>query len=161
MSQVQDDARWDRQRLALEQELSHPFIAMWHALPRRSSSALIRTLRGHIGSVNGCEYSPDGKWIVSASLDRTLKVWEATSGAEHLALSGHTGPVLAYGYSPDGKWIVSASSDYTLKVWEVQLGQCVLTYPVDEALFDCAFHPDELHLVACGQLGMYFLRLVS
>jgi WD40 repeat protein len=62
--------------------------------------------------------------------------------------------------STDDRYIVSASADKTLKVWETQSGECLLTFPVDEALSGCAFHPDEKHLVACGERGMYFLRLV-
>lgn len=62
--------------------------------------------------------------------------------------------------SPDGHFIVSASTDRTLKVWDEQTGRCMLTFPVDGDLFDCAFHPDGEHLVACGNQGVYFLRLV-
>ncbi|HEY1351839.1 MAG TPA: hypothetical protein VGF67_19640, partial [Ktedonobacteraceae bacterium] len=86
--------------------------------------------------------------------------WESTTGALLLTLSGHTSWVRACGFSPDGPRIVSASYDHTLKLWEMQSGRCVLTYPVDGALRGCAFHPDGEHLVACGDGGMYFLRLV-
>ncbi len=47
-------------------------------------------LVGHIGGVNAVAYSPDGKRMVSGSLDNTLKVWDAASGAELMTLSGHT-----------------------------------------------------------------------
>lgn len=63
--------------------------------------------------------------------------------------------------SPDGRFIVSASADKTLKVWEVQTGQCLLTFPVESMLFGCAFHPDGEHLIACGELGVYFLEFVK
>ena len=38
----------------------------------------------------GCAVSPDGTWIVSASADHTLKIWDAATGAERATLSGHT-----------------------------------------------------------------------
>ena len=40
---------------------------------------------------SGCAVSPDGTWIVSASDDGTLKIWDAATGAERATFSGHTG----------------------------------------------------------------------
>jgi len=74
--------------------------------------------------------------------------------------TGHTLRVNGCVVSPDGRFIVSASDDHTLKVWDAQTGQCLLTFPVNRALSGCAFHPDGVHLVACGGEGVYFLRLV-
>jgi WD40 repeat protein len=117
------------------------------------------TLSGHVGAVRGCAVSADGRFIVSASDDCTLKVWDAATGAERLTLSGHVDVVRGCAVSADGRFIVSASEDRTLKVWSVQTGHCLLTFPVEGTLTGCAFHPDGEHLVACGDLGMYFLRL--
>ncbi len=196
------EAAFAAQRLSLERELPRPFLTAWHPLPSGASSALIRTLHGHTfpafgcavspdgrwivsasgdptlkvwdaatgaerrtltghtNWVSGCAVSPDGRWIVSASGDPTLKVWDAATGAERRTLTGHSTSVNGCAVSPDGRWIVSASDDHTLKVWDAQTGQCLLTFPVDGALFDCAFHPDGKHLVAGGDQGMYVLRLV-
>ena len=41
-------------------------------------------LTGHTDFVRRCVFTPDGAWIVSASEDRTLKVWDAASGEEKL-----------------------------------------------------------------------------
>ena len=61
-------------------------------------------------------YSPDGRWIVTASTDDTARVWSAESGQQKMVLQGHTGPVTSAAYSPDGRWIVTAS-DGTARVW--------------------------------------------
>jgi len=66
--------------------------------------------------VTGCVFSSDGKFIVSASNDRTLKVWDAQTGLQHLTLYGHTAIVTSCAVSPNDKFIVSASDDKTLKV---------------------------------------------
>ena len=108
----------------------------------------------------GCAVSPDGAFIVSASGDKTLKVWDARSGEARLTLQGHTAGVNGCAVSPDGAFIVSASGDKTLKVWDARTGTCLITFPVEGALQACTFHPDGKHLVAAGAGGVYFLEWV-
>ena len=67
--------------------------------------------------------TPDGRRAVSASDDRTLKVWELESGRELQTLSGHAGWVHAATVTSGGQRAVSASSDRTLKVWELESGR--------------------------------------
>jgi WD40 repeat protein len=84
--------------------------------PYRESQLLIRTLIGHTDRVYGCAVSPDGHWIVSASADKTLKIWDPSNGKELRTLKGHTSDINACAISPDGTWIVSASLDKALKI---------------------------------------------
>ena len=67
--------------------------------------------------------SGDGRLAVSASVDKTLKVWEVESGRELRTLAGHADWVYGVALSGDGRLAVSASSDQTLKVWEVESGR--------------------------------------
>ena len=53
--------------------------------------------------------TPDGRRAVSASDDKTLKVWELGSGRELRTLAGHTGSVNGVAVTPDGQRAVSAS----------------------------------------------------
>ena len=66
-------------------------------------------------------YSPDGKYIVTASDDGTARIWDAATGQEVRQLSGHTDWVLSAAYSPDGKHIVTASGDRTARIWDVAI----------------------------------------
>jgi WD40 repeat protein len=66
--------------------------------------------------------SVEGAMIVSASNDKTLKVWDGRSGAELFTLSGHADWVNDCAVSADGAIIVSASGDGTLKVWDGRNG---------------------------------------
>src|SRR5262249_41100918 len=53
-----------------------------------------RTLRGHEGFVYGVAFSPDGKFLVSSGMDRTIRLWEPGSGEQVRKLIGHRGFVL-------------------------------------------------------------------
>jgi len=79
---------------------------------------------GHTSEINSAQFSPDGKYIVSASGDKTAKIWEVSSGNLLYDLKGHTDYVRLAEFSPDGRYIVtaSASNDET-KIWEVSSGK--------------------------------------
>jgi WD40 repeat protein len=48
-----------------------------------------QTLKGHSGSVSSVAFSPDGKLVVSASYDKTIRLWDAVTGAALQTLKGH------------------------------------------------------------------------
>ncbi|MCT7975118.1 WD40 repeat domain-containing protein [Laspinema olomoucense] len=88
---------------------------------------LLRTPTGHSNSVNAVAITPDGKRAVSASLDKTLKLWDLATGEELATFSGHSNWVEAVTITPDGKQAVSASRDNTLKLWNLPRGEEVAT----------------------------------
>jgi WD40 repeat protein len=90
-------------------------------------TALVRTLVGHSGWVNAVAVSGDGRRAVSASADKTLKVWDVESGRELRTLEGHRDEVLGVAMSGDGRRAVSASIDHTLKVWDLETGRELCT----------------------------------
>jgi len=90
-------------------------------------TALVRTLAGHSSAVTGVAVSGDGRRAVSASVDRTLKVWDLETGLEVRTLFGHSDPVGGVAVSADGGRAVSASWDQTLKVWDLETGLEVRT----------------------------------
>jgi len=127
----------------LERSLASPRIVPKSNPPDLPHPALIRTLEGHSSSVNGCAFSPDGKLIVSASGDGTLKVWDSETGQMLRSLEGHSSFVEGCAFSPDGKLIVSASWNRTLKVWDSETGQTLRSLEGHSAPVEgCAFSPD-------------------
>ncbi len=84
--------------------------------------AELRTLSGHTSGVRAVAVYGDGRRAISASGDRTIKVWDLETGAELLTLSGHIGPVFSVAVYGDGRRAISASYDQTLKVWDLETG---------------------------------------
>jgi WD40 repeat protein/tRNA A-37 threonylcarbamoyl transferase component Bud32 len=116
----------------------------WYRLNHVSDQSLM-TLRGHTDKVRGVAVSPDGKRIVSGSRDDTVKVWDATTGAELMTLRGSSGSAM---FSPDGKRVASCSMDQTIRIWDAATGN-ELTMLQDEAgVVSIAFDPDGKRLVS-------------
>jgi WD40 repeat protein len=120
-------------------------------LPFGESEAAERTLAGHTGPCMGCAVSRDGSFVVSASLDNTLKIWDTATGEERATLAGHTDSILGCAISPDGSFVVSASSDNTLKIWDAETGNERATLQGHGAwVRGCAVSPDGTFVVSAS-----------
>ncbi|MBR4678872.1 MAG: hypothetical protein IKO99_12800 [Bacteroidales bacterium] len=121
---------------------------------RKASNQNTAILRGHIAEVHSASFSPDGRYIVSASLDGTIKIWDAKTG-QHVEkpLEGHTAEVKSALFSPDGKYIVSTSQyDYAVRIWDAKTGQQVGSPLVGHTnyLNSAAFSPDGRYIVSAS-----------
>ncbi|MEG4393176.1 nSTAND1 domain-containing NTPase, partial [Microcoleus sp. BROC3] len=74
--------------------------------------------KGHQDAVKSVSFSPDGKYIATASKDKTARLWDVT-GKLIREFQGHQNEVLSVSFSPDGKYIATASKDKTARLWDV------------------------------------------
>eukprot|EP00727_Mastigamoeba_balamuthi_P007207 m51a1_g3106 putative telomerase protein component 1-like (1777) ;mRNA; r:128486-138813 len=99
------------------------------------------TVRGHRGPVLSACFSPDGKLIASASSDRSVRLWNSTTGVEVAKLQ-HKQAVNKVAFSPDGELVCSACADKTARVWSVATHEAVQVLDHDAPVLAASFSPD-------------------
>ena len=81
-------------------------------------------LRGHTDLVTSLAFLPDGSQLVSSSNDRTIRLWNTTTGAAFDESSQHTGIIACVAISGDGKYVASCSYD-KIRLWDTTTGVAV------------------------------------
>ncbi|CAG9533286.1 unnamed protein product [Cercopithifilaria johnstoni] len=95
-------------------------------------------MTGHQQLVNQVMFSPNTRYIASASFDKSIKLWCGRTGAFLDTLRGHVQAVYQIAWSADSRLLVSGSADSTLKVWDIhKRGLCM----------DLPGHGDEVYAV--------------
>ncbi len=110
-----------------------------------------RILRGHDGLVWSAAFSPDGARVVTASVDKTARVWDTNTGKAIAVLIGHDGPISSAAFSPDGARVVTASWDNTARVWDAATGKTIAVLSGhDDRVVSAAFSPDGARVVTAS-----------
>ncbi|TKJ32315.1 MAG: hypothetical protein CEE38_23445 [Planctomycetes bacterium B3_Pla] len=103
----------------------------------------------HEDSVLSVAFSPDGKYLATASADKTARVWEAITG-EQIARMSHENSVSSVAFSPDGKYLATASRDKTARVWEAITGEQIARMNHEDSVLSVAFSPDGKYLATAS-----------
>ncbi|KAJ9481382.1 hypothetical protein VN97_g12098 [Penicillium thymicola] len=90
-------------------------------------SPCLQTLEGHSDWVNSIAWSPDGSRLASASSDKTVRIWDPTTGQCASTLEGHSELVCSIAWSPDRSRLASGSADQTVRIWDPATSQCTST----------------------------------
>jgi WD40 repeat protein len=96
----------------------------------RSSGAQVRVITGHTARITSVAFAPDGNSFVTASVDKSARLWSTLSGAELMVFLGHTNSVAAVDYFSDGtnEWALTGSSDFTARLWNAATGEEIRVY---------------------------------
>ena len=107
-------------------------------------------LKGHDGVLWSARLAPDGKRIVTASEDKTARVWNAENGDQLAILRGHTEGVRVASFSPDGRQVITGSTDKTARLWNAETGQQSAVLEHDGVVRSAAFSSDGRRVVTAS-----------
>ena len=107
--------------------------------------------QGHDNAVISIAFSPDGRYIISSSLDKSIKVWDVQNSFSNIkTLKGHDNYVYSVAFSPDGRYIISGSRDKSIKVWDVQnnFSNIKTLKGHSDGITSVAFSPDGRYIIS-------------
>jgi len=110
---------------------------------------------GHSNVVGEVSWSPDGKYIASAGgYDKTVQVWDGTSGQTIFTFRGHPDFVGRARWSPDSARVASGGNDGIVRVWDATTGNHLLTFDTrSNVVDDLAWSPDSTQIVTAARDG--------
>lgn len=111
---------------------------------------LVSTFTGHSAGIKDVTVTQDGNYIISASDDRKIKVWEFNTWKEVRLLEGHSSEVSTVAVTPNEEYLVSVSSDNTLKIWNFKSGILIKTLKGYSGANTLAVTPNSKYVVAAS-----------
>ncbi|MEO1428006.1 MAG: WD40 repeat domain-containing protein [Cyanobacteria bacterium J06633_8] len=127
---------------------SYRKIKVWRISTKKQISCLDIELQhcitGHSHIVSSLAMTKDTKILVSASKDKTIKIWHLKTGELIRTLKGHEDGVCTVALSKDEQIIASGSADNTIKLWHLETGELLSTF---------AGHTDTVTAVAFADKG--------
>jgi len=80
------------------------------------------------GGVNSVAFSPDGRFVLSGSWDKTVRLWDIETGKCIRVFVDHKDFVYSVAFSPDGRFALSGSFDKTVRLWDIETGKCIRVF---------------------------------
>lgn len=110
-----------------------------------------RVFSGHGRGIVALAVSRDGSLALTGSEDKTVKLWDASTGALRRTFAGHTDYVFGVAISSDSRLALSGSQDSTARLWEVSTGKELRKFSEPGQVFAVAFSPDSRRILTGGR----------
>lgn len=117
-------------------------------LPETVSLTEVATLSGHEHIVKSIAFHGSGEWLVSASGDGTLRLWDVAEKREVNSFTGHEYSVNSVAFSPDGLRVASGGADGTARLWSIRGAREIASFGHRTSVRAVAFTPDGRWLAA-------------
>ncbi len=121
-------------------EVTHP-VRLWSV----ADGQVAVTFTGHSNIVISSAFSPNGRYAVTGSWDRTAIVWDVKAGKEFRLLDAHAKWVTAVAFSPDGSKVLTGGDDQTVRLWDVSSGRQLFHVNVGNAANSVTFRAGGKH----------------
>ncbi|TNM85760.1 hypothetical protein fugu_008031 [Takifugu bimaculatus] len=113
---------------------------------------LFRVISGHLGWVRSIAVEPGNQWFVTGSADRTIKIWDLSSGKLKLSLTGHISTVRGVAVSHRSPYLFSCGEDKQVKCWDLEYNKVIRHYHGHlSAVYGLDLHPTIDVLVTCSR----------
>jgi WD40 repeat protein len=110
-----------------------------------TSGQEVQIFTGHTNNVTGLALSPDGKYALSASFDKTVRLWDIETGEEIRRFSSH-GEVKSMAFSSDGQRILTGGlmggTDGVVLLWDIEPHSELPMFNQGDGMYAAAFSPD-------------------
>ncbi|MBD2568499.1 eIF2A-related protein [Anabaena lutea] len=104
------------------------FAAGWDGKVSILQKNHLTTFQAHKDIINAVAFSPDHKILVTASADKTIKIWNSQNYQLLKTITGHQNRVTNISISPDNQMLASGSADKTIKLWRLTDGKLLKTF---------------------------------
>jgi len=103
---------------------------------------------GHAGPVFGVSFSPDAKYLLSCSEDKSTRLWSLETHTALVAYKGHDHPVWDVSWGPFGHYFATASHDHTARLWSTEHITPLRVFAGHLSDVDVvAWHPNNLYVL--------------
>ncbi|MBD2690542.1 eIF2A-related protein [Anabaena catenula] len=104
------------------------FAAGWDGKVSILQKNQVTKFQAHKDIINALTFSPDHKILVTASADKSIKIWNSQNYQLLKTITGHENRVTSISISPDNQMLVSGSADKTVKLWRLTDGKLLKTF---------------------------------